>query len=129
MAKWRPPRVDPDGVQHKDVAHAAEYSIEQVLYRRQVGTGNITCRLHTSATPAKRIVQLTAEYDEGGIFTSRVVRCESETEEMLELQRLEKIIRKASTRPAFTQQQISRYFRDEDAQVQPNGFRGLARPR
>jgi len=97
---WRPNRLDSDGVTvHRDVANAADYSIDVVLYRHQVGTGSIVCRMLKSPTPARRIVQLVATYLEEGIQTDRIVQCTSETEEIAQLERLERIILKASRRP------------------------------
>jgi hypothetical protein len=97
---WQPNRLDSDGVtQHARVAHAAEYSIQVPLYHRHVGTGMITCRLLRSPTPAKRIVQLVAEYVERGVDTTRVVQCESEVDEIRQLERLERIILEATRRP------------------------------
>jgi hypothetical protein len=89
---------DPD--QHARVAHAGEYTIETPLYQRRVGNGTITCRMMRSPTPAKRIVQLVADYHDGGIQTTRVCQCESEQEEVRDLQRLERLILEASRRPS-----------------------------
>jgi hypothetical protein len=98
---WRPPRLDSDGVTvHADVAHAAEYSIETPLYVRTVGNGTITCKLLQAPTPAKRIVQLLAEYYERGVQVTHVVQCASESEEIRELERLEKVVLEASRKPS-----------------------------
>lgn len=97
---WQPNRLDSDGVTvHARVAHAAEYSIDVPLYHRRVGTGMITCRLLRSPTPAKRLVQLVAEYVEAGVDTMRVVQCDSEVDEVRQLHRLERIILEATRRP------------------------------
>jgi hypothetical protein len=98
---WRANRLDSDGViQHAPVANAADYAVDVVLYRRQVGTGSIVCRMLKSPTPARRIVQLAATYNESGVQTDRIVQCASETEEVAQLERLERIIRAASCRPS-----------------------------
>ena len=93
-------RLDPDGTQHARVAHAADYSIELPLYDRRVGNGHIFCRMLRSPTPAKRIVQLVAEYSDAGVEVLRVVQCASEQEEITQLERLEKLILAASRRPS-----------------------------
>jgi hypothetical protein len=93
------PRFIDDGEQTMRVAQAHDYSIELPLYVRRVGSGSITCRMLKAPTPAKRIVQLVAEYVEAGIDTTRVVQCESEVEEMHQLARLEGIILAAERRP------------------------------
>jgi hypothetical protein len=94
-------RFDPDGVvEHRRVAHAAEYSIELPLYMRTIGNGSVKCVLLKSPTPAKRIVQLIAEYKEAGVYVHQVVQCISETEELAQLQRLERVILEASRRPS-----------------------------
>lgn len=94
------PRVDPDGTQHARVAQAHDYKIETPLYVRQVGNGTITCRMLKSPTPAKRIIQLVAQYSEAGVAVDRVVQCTSETEEIAQLERLERIVLEASRRPS-----------------------------
>lgn len=93
------PRQEPDGTQHMRVAQAREYPVEIVHYRRRVAGGVITCRTRKSRTPGRRIVQLTANYLERGIDTQRVVQCESQEEEMRQLERLERIILEASRSP------------------------------
>lgn len=102
MTAWRPPRREPDGTQHRDVAHAAQYSIVTPLYRRAIAGGVVVCELLRSPTPAKRLVRLTAEYSDAGIATTHVVMCESEVDEVAQLQRLERIIGEASRRPSLT---------------------------
>jgi hypothetical protein len=88
-----------DGEQTMRVAQAHDYSIELPLYVRRVGSGRITCRMLKAPAPAKRIVQLVADYIEAGVHTTRVVQCESEFEEIRQLERLEGIIRAAERRP------------------------------
>jgi hypothetical protein len=95
------PRREADGTQHARVAQAGEYSIELPLYQRAIGTGTITCRmLKRDAGPGRRIVQLLAEYYDAGVQVTRVVQCASETEEVAQLQRLERIIRRATSLPS-----------------------------
>jgi hypothetical protein len=89
---------DPD--QHARVAHAAEYSLELPLYQRRVGNGTITCRMLKSPTPAKRLVQLVAEYYDAGVQVTQVVQCEDEPDEVRQLARLERRILEASRRPS-----------------------------
>lgn len=99
--RHRANRLDSDGVtQHADVAHAAEYSIDVPLYHRRVGNGTIVCRLLKSPTPAKRIVQLQADYLDAGVDVHHVVQCDSELDEIRQLERLEGVILRASRRPA-----------------------------
>jgi hypothetical protein len=98
---WSPNRLDADGVtQHARVAHAADYSVELPLYHLEVGNGTIFCRVLKSPSPAKRIVQLVAEYTDAGVEVLQVVQCESEAEETRELERLERRILEASRRPS-----------------------------
>lgn len=99
MSAWRPPRTEVDGTQHADVAHAAEYSLEVPLYVRSVGAGTITCNMLKAPTPAKRLIQLKAEYYERGVQVTQVVQCSSEREEVAELARLERVMRAAQARP------------------------------
>ena len=100
MGSWSPNRFDRDGVQHARVGHAADYSIELPLYHREVGNGTIFCRLLKSPTPAKRIVQLVAEYSDAGVEVQHVVQCEGEADEKRQLERLERIVLAASRRPS-----------------------------
>jgi hypothetical protein len=95
------PRFDPDGTQHARVAHAADYSIELPLYHRRVGNGMISCRMLKAPTPAKRIIQLVAEYSDAGVAVQHVVQCTSEAEEVRQLERLERLILAASRRPSL----------------------------
>lgn len=98
---FRANRLDADGVtQHAPVAAAADYSIETPLYHRSVGNGTITCRMLKAPTPAKRIVQLVGEYTDAGVEVLHVVQCESEDEEIRQLERLERVILAASRRPS-----------------------------
>lgn len=99
---FRANRLDPDGVtQHAAVANAGEYSIDLPLYHRRVGNGTITCRmLKRKGGPGKRIVQLVGEYSDAGEGVTHVVQCASETEEVEQLARLERIILAASRRPS-----------------------------
>lgn len=93
-------RIDPDGVQHAPVAQAHDYSIETPIYRRAVGNGTITCRMLKAAEgPARRIVQLTAEYYDAGVQVTQVVQCDSEQDEVRQLERLERRILEATRRP------------------------------
>jgi hypothetical protein len=94
------PRFDSDGTQHARVAQAADYSIELPLYHRRIGNGVVYCRLLKAPTPAKRLVQLVAEYSDAGVAVQHVIQCESEQDEMSSLARLEKLITAASRRPA-----------------------------
>jgi hypothetical protein len=93
------PRTDPDGTQHARVAQAHDYSIEIPQYRLAVGNGTITCRMLKAPQPARRLVQLLAEYTDAGVEVLQVVQCDSETEEVAQLARLERIILAASRRP------------------------------
>lgn len=93
------PRFDPDGTQHARVAQATDYSIELPLYHRKVGNGMIYCRMLKAAGPARRIVQLVAEYGDAGVDVHQVVQCFSDEDEVRQLQRLEGIILEASRRP------------------------------
>jgi hypothetical protein len=109
--RWQPPRQDPDGTVHRRVAHAAEYSIETPLYRREIAGGTVTCRMLTSPQRAKRIIQLSAEYYEAGILTTHIVQCESESDEVRQLQRLERVIREASRKPELPPRQLEHQSR------------------
>lgn len=88
---------DPD--QHARVANAAEYTEELQLYARVVGNGTIRCVMRKSPTPAKRLVQLVAEYWDAGVQVTQVVQCDSEQDEVRQLARLERRILEASRRP------------------------------
>lgn len=101
MARSYGPRFDTSGdrAQHARVAQAADYSIEIPLYQRHVGNGVILCRMLKAPTPARRIVQLIARYTDAGVEVDHIVQCDSEQEEIHQLERLEKLILQASRRP------------------------------
>ena len=100
MGKRSSRRHDPDGTQHKMVADSIDYRVAATLWRRKVGNGSITCKLLRGHKPSARIVQLLAEYDDAGTAVSRVVNCTDQLDEERQAQRLERIIRQASARPA-----------------------------
>lgn len=81
------------------VAHAAAYERVTVLWRRTVGSGFIECRLLRARRPAKRIVQLYAEYLDAGVPTTAVVGVDSPEEEARVAARLEAQIRHAGRLP------------------------------
>lgn len=87
------------GDQTMAVAHAADYELVTVLWRRRVGNGSIECRLLRAKRPAKRIVQLLAEYTDAGVFTSQVCQCDSPEDEARSALRIEREILAASMRP------------------------------
>lgn len=122
---WRPPRHDADGTVHRDVANAADYSIKTPLYRREISGGTVTCYQLRSPTPAKRLIQLEAEYMEAGILTTHIVHCEDLDDEHRQLQRLERVIREASRKPAITDQQMRRATRLRRAAAAARGLGGL----
>jgi hypothetical protein len=95
------PRIDPEtGALHARVSQAHDYTLATILWRRRIGNGTIECKMYRSTSgPARRIVQLHAEYIDAGIHTSAVVGVASVFEERVEALRLEKIILAASTRP------------------------------
>jgi hypothetical protein len=95
------PRFDPDGiVQHATVATVAEYGVQTILWRRKVAGGTIRCELLSAAGPAKRIVQLVAEYPDGDTICTVIRKCADPEEEMLGVAYLERVIIQASRRGA-----------------------------
>jgi hypothetical protein len=92
---------DADGTQHARVAQATDYSIELPLYHRRIGNGTVYCRMSKAAQPARRIVELVAEYSDAGVAVQHVIRCTSEDEEIRQLMRLERLIAAASRKPAI----------------------------
>jgi hypothetical protein len=96
------PRFDPDGiVQHARVAQATTYELATILWCRRLAGGEIRCELLRGATgPARRIVQLVAEYEDAGEPCTRVRRCESPAEETEGAAYLERMIIEASRRAA-----------------------------
>lgn len=99
MGKRYSRRHDADGTQHKMVADSIEYRVAATLWQRKVGNGSITCKLLRGHKPSARIVQLLAEYDDAGTAVSRVVNCTDQLDEQRQVQRLERVILLASTRP------------------------------
>lgn len=95
------PRVDHEtGETHARVSQAHDYQLVTTLWRRRVGTGSIECRLYKSTSgPARRIVQLHAQWTERDIDTSCVVGVDSPEEEAVEAARLERVILGASILP------------------------------
>jgi hypothetical protein len=122
---WRPARHDPDGTVHRDVAHAADYDVKTPLYRREVAGGTVTCYQLRSRKPAKRLVQLEAEYTEAGILTTHIIHCEDLEDEVRQLERLERIIREASRKPEITDQQMRRASKLRRAAAAARGLAGL----
>jgi hypothetical protein len=96
---FRAPLFDASGDQHMAVAHAADYEVVTVLWRRRVGNGSITCKLLRAKKPAKRIVQLHAEWTDAGVPTACVCQVHSPEEEQADAARLERQILAASRRP------------------------------
>jgi len=93
-------RVDPDtGGLHARVSQAHDYEVVTVLWRRRVGNGTLQCRLLRAKRPAKRIVQLLAEYTDAGVLTTAICQVHSPQEEAADAFRLERQILWASTRP------------------------------
>lgn len=101
MTAHRAPAFDPgDHAQHARVGSRAIYDVQIALWHRRVGNGTIYCRLlKASAGPARRLVELVAEFEDRGVGELRVVRCTSEADEHRELERLEGIMRAAAARP------------------------------
>jgi hypothetical protein len=95
------PRVDPEtGALHKRVSQAHEYQVASLLWRRPVGNGIVTCELLRSITgPAKRIVQLRADYTDAGTVTTDVIQLAGEDDEQLQVMLLTVKILEASRRP------------------------------
>lgn len=93
------PRFDPDGVvQHTRVANAADYSRVTILWRRQLAGGEIRCELLRAATPARRIVQLVAEYQDAGETHTRIRHCDHPADEAYGAALFERLIIEASRR-------------------------------
>lgn len=83
------------------VAQSASYKVRNVLWRRRVASGTIRCELLGGIEhPARRPVQLVAEYEDGDTTCTRIRRCESPEEEREAAIYLEQVIRAASRRPA-----------------------------
>ncbi len=87
---------------HARVSQAHDYDHVTTLWRRTVGTGTILCQLRRASTPAKRLVQLVAEYEEGGESVLQLVQVESPEEEAREALRLEGIMLAAMVKPTTT---------------------------
>lgn len=102
MRKTYGPRFDPDGItQHARVAQATSYTRITTLWTRKVAGGTIRCELLGGADgPARRIVQLVAEYPDGDDLAMIVRKCESPEEEARALLYLERTIIAASRRGA-----------------------------
>jgi hypothetical protein len=98
MPSWRANRFH-EGEQTMAVANAAAYELVTVLWRRRVGNGSIECRLVRAKRPAKRLVQLLAEYSDAGELCTTVVQVADVDEEAREALRLERLILAASARP------------------------------
>jgi hypothetical protein len=103
---FRAPRFDASGDQHAAVAHAADYELVTTLWRRRVGNGSITCQLLRAKRPAKRIVQLHAEWTDAGVPTTCICQVHSPAEEAHDAARLERLILAASRRPEEPQKLI-----------------------
>lgn len=85
---------------HARVSQAHDYDRITTLWTRTVGSGQILCQLRrASSGPARRIVQLIAEYEDAGVLTTHTVQVESAEEEAREAQRLERLILEATIRP------------------------------
>lgn len=98
MPSWRH-HFGVDGDQHMGVAHAAHYERVTTLWHRRIGNGSIECQLLRAKRPAKRLVQLLAEWDDAGTPTTAIVMIKDELEEAREAARLERTILAASIRP------------------------------
>lgn len=92
-------RVDPDGTQHARVSQAHDYDVVTTLWRRRIGNGTLECQLLRAKVPAKRIVQLRAEYVDAGIDTLAIVQVEDELDEARQATRLERAMILASAKP------------------------------
>jgi hypothetical protein len=94
------PRFD-GGDQTARVSQAHEYTRKDELWSRSIGSGRLSCRMLRAASgPARRIVQLVAEYDDRGVAVVQVVDCKSEEEEKREAFRLEGLIRYSNALPS-----------------------------
>jgi hypothetical protein len=95
------PRVDPEtGALHARVSQAHDYTRVTTLWRRTVGNGSIECKMYRAASgPARRIIQLHAEYTDAGVHTTTVCGVADPLDEQRQAARLERVIRAASARP------------------------------
>lgn len=96
------PRFDPDGVvQHARVAQATSYARITTLWERRIAGGKIRCELLGGADgPARRIIQLVAEYPDVDGLNTVIRKCDSAEEERRACIYLEMIMRAASRRGA-----------------------------
>jgi hypothetical protein len=92
-------RVDEDGIPQAAVSDAVDYGRPLVLYERRVGAGKIVCELVRPSRNARRIVRLTAKYQDGDTDVTSVCNVTDELDEKATLQRLEKRILEAQIRP------------------------------
>jgi hypothetical protein len=95
-------RVDPEtGGLHARVHQAHDYDRVQLLRETRVGNGTIETLLITASSgPARRLVQLRAQYTEGGVGVDRVVQCKDELEEALQRRQLELDMLEAARKPS-----------------------------
>lgn len=102
------PRFDPDGiVQHARVAQATSYARITTLWERKIAGGTIRCELYGGADgPARRIVQLIAEYPDGDGLNTVIRKCDSPAEETEACVYLEMIMRAATRRGASAEVEI-----------------------
>lgn len=97
------PRVDEDtGALHMRVPDAVRYERERVttLWSRKVGNGTLRCELLRGHKPARRIVQLVADYEEAGNGMLHTCVCEDELDQARQEERLEKLMLKAAVLPS-----------------------------
>jgi hypothetical protein len=94
------PHFDPDGiVQHAPVADMQGYKPTK-LYTRTVGTGQIICELLQPDRRGRRLVRLTATYDERGTTVIKVRGCTDQLDEQRGLQELELLMLAAMIKPS-----------------------------
>lgn len=93
------PRVDEHGAPHMRVGQAHDYDVVTTLWRRRIGNGTIDCQLLRAKVPAKRLVQLRAEYIEDGIDTLEIVQVDDELDEARQCARLERKMLLAAAKP------------------------------
>lgn len=90
------------GAAQARVPEAHTYDLRVALYERRVGAGVIRCHLvRSSEGPARRLVQLVADYYEAGVAVTTCVQVASDDEELRELARLERVMLAAQRRPAL----------------------------
>jgi hypothetical protein len=95
-------REDDDGVvTHLAVADVAVYDRAVALYTRTVGAGVILCEQMRANKPGqRRLIRLTASFEEAGTAVTAVCICESELDEQRSLERLDKRMRAALVKPS-----------------------------